>query len=201
MTTRLCATGLIRHPRTTPIRSDRCRPRNGRIGGTPALTTGYPLSTAPEIEPPLATGVKVEKTQRQPALAVVQRFDAADQLIVIHKALGQADGTPGPHPDPRPQRQTRPQHHRIQQIPLAADIGRHTTVVEWTGKGRDKIHMAVAATLEEAAPGDLYHHLHFGWVGLSIFKCCHILSIAEFHFRSCYVVDFARQDLINRFTV
>jgi hypothetical protein len=105
----------------------------------------------------------VEEAKNVAALLSTQRVMAADQLVVCHAAIGQRHGAPGLDVYPATARKAGPEHHRIQQVALEAQVLRHRAVIERAGQRRDEVDVTAGPALQKAAAWDLDQNLDLGW--------------------------------------
>src|SRR6185436_8280959 len=103
-----------------------------RTGLAPSVARVSPRPAAPEIQEALALRVEVKETKHAAARRSIQRMLAADELVVGHSAVGQYDGPPCLHEEPRSVREARTEHDRIQEVPFEPEMRRHRAVVERT---------------------------------------------------------------------
>ena len=122
--------------RTTPHRIlSRASSRDSGLGFPPSLADCAPGPTAVDVQQALAERVEVEEEHHQPAIQRPERQVAADQLVVVDSAVGEAHGSMRRYFHSLAAGQAWSQNHRVEEIVVAANVGADGSVVERARKG------------------------------------------------------------------
>ena len=128
----------------------------------PALARVAPRAASPNIQESLAFRIEVKKSKYSSALRWIQGAAAANEFVVRHAAVCQRHSSPCLDAYPRGERQTRSEHHCIQEIVFKTQVTRDRPIVKRAWQRRDEVDMAIGPSLQKATAWNLDHNLHLG---------------------------------------